>query len=489
VLVHVLVAHVHVLEVEDRMRKQKGKKNIERSDNKIKKFLRKIKKRIIPQFALHEGAKKVYSKIIDFRDTGIHKFHLRILKNAKGILIIDAKYVLYLNQIAMVYFEQFIKQKTLEEIQNYFVKHFRTSKQEVTEDYQELLDKLELLLTTEDACPFTEIGVSPRTPFKVSEFPIRVDLAITYKCNNSCGHCYVARDSNNFPELDLESIKRILDILWEVGVPHIALTGGEPTIREDFLDIIEYGQEKGFIMGIITNGRKFSDPQLVKEAIKRGLDYAQITIESHNKDIHNKMVNSQGFEETVQAIKNFEKEDIFFMTNTTLCKHNVEGIKDTINFLNQLNVKTFACNGLIYSGKGVEFEDGIAEKDLEPILEKIDRTAHNLDMRFIWYSPTQYCSVNPVELGLGHKRCSAANISIAIEPNGDVLPCQSYYESVGNLLEDSWDKIWYSDLFEKIRNHEYIEPKCKKCELLQVCGGGCPLYIDKKNLICNIANF
>jgi radical SAM protein with 4Fe4S-binding SPASM domain len=110
-------------------------------------------------------------------------------------------------------------------------------------------------------------------------------------------------------------------------------------------------------------------------------------------------------------------------------------------------------------------------------------------MRFIWYSPTQYCSVNPVELGLGPKRCSAANMSIAIEPDGSVLPCQSFFESVGNILKDEWKEIWHANLFERIRNQEYIEPKCEGCDLLRVCGGGCPLYIDQKKMTCKIANF
>ncbi|MHA1280985.1 MAG: radical SAM/SPASM domain-containing protein [Promethearchaeota archaeon] len=456
---------------------------------KIKKFFKKAKKKIMPRFVLQEGAKRVYTNIIDFRDTGPHKFHLRILKNATGILIIDAKFVLYLNHTAMVYFKHFINGRRLEEIQDYFVRHYRTTKEEVAEDYNGLLDKVYALLTTEDACPFTEIGFSPRRPFKVSEFPLRVDLAITYQCNNDCLHCYVPPVRKNLKELDLGSIKKILDILWDVGVPHIALTGGEPTLRDDFLDIIEYGQQKGFIMGIITNGRKFSDPQLVKKAIEKGLDYAQITLESHDKEIHNKMVGADAFDETVQAIKNFEKEDIFFMTNTTLCNYNADSIIETIKFLDELNVKTFACNGIIYSGKGAEYEDAIPESDLEPILEDINHEAINRDMKFIWYTPTQYCSLNPIELGLGHKKCSAANISIAIEPNGAVLPCQSYFHPVGNLLKDDWEDIWYSELFEKIRNYEYIESKCKKCELLQLCGGGCPLYIERKKLTCHIVNF
>lgn len=462
--------------------------SIGKPKGKTKKIFKKLKKKLLPKFVFDDSIPRVYSNIIEFKNTGTHKFHLRILKNSKAILIIDAKYVLYLNQFAMMYFKEFIEGKSLEKIQEFFIKYFRTTAEEVEEDYNTLLDKVEFLLSEEDVDPFSQIGIDAKKPFKASEFPLRVDLAITYDCNNNCEHCYVARE-RGFPELDTESMKKIMDALWDVGVPHIALTGGEPTMRDDFLDLIEYGQEKGFVMGIITNGRKFADKNLVKQVIQKGLDYAQITLESHDKEIHNKMVGVDGFDETVRAIKNFEEEDIFFMTNTTLCKHNVEGIKDTINFLHELGVKTFACNGLIYSGKGKEFEHGIAEEELEPILNKINNRGRKLDMRFIWYTPTQYCSINPVEIGLGPKRCSAANTSIAIEPNGDVLPCQSYYEPVGNILKDDWDAIWNSKLFKSIRKHEYIEPKCKKCELLRICGGGCPLYIDQKKIICNVANF
>lgn len=455
--------------------------------DKFKRSVKKLKDKFSPELVLRDDAQKVFSDLIEFREIGTHKFHLRLLKNGKGVLIVDAQAVLYLNHTAMVYMKLFIQGKTLQEIQGYFTKYYRTTKEEVEYDYTDLMDRIEILLTEEDVDPFVNLA-NERTAFKSSEFPMRVDLVLTYRCNNGCAHCYVAREKD-FPELETDKIKEILDRLWEIGVPHIALTGGEPTIREDLLEIIEYGQEKGFVMGIITNGRKFSDEKLVKTAIQKGLDYAQITLESHDKEIHNKMVGAEGFEETVQAIKNFEKEDIFFMTNTTLCQHNIDSIDQIIKYLKELNVRTFACNGLIYSGKGKEFEDGIEEEDLQPILRRINYLARKNGQRFIWYSPTQYCSLNPIKLGLGPKRCAAANISIAIEPNGDVLPCQSYYEPVGNILKDEWDDLWNSKLFKDIRNHKYIEPKCKGCELLQVCGGGCPLYSDQKKLKCNISNF
>ena len=170
------------------------------------------------------------------------------------------------------------------------------------------------------------------------------------------------------------------------------------------------------------------------------------------------------------------------MTNTTICGKNKDSIVETVQFLDSLGVNTFAMNGLIYSGKGKEFEDGLTEEELKPITQKVARIADELAMRFVWYTPTQYCAFNPIEEGLGPKRCSAAKTSIGIEPNGNVIPCQSYFESVGNILEDDWNSIWNSKLFNQIRSLELIESRCKQCEMLDICGGGCPLFVKQKYL-------
>ncbi|MCP4760800.1 MAG: hypothetical protein GY870_03395, partial [archaeon] len=238
-------------------------------------LLKKIKNKIGLQTLLHEEAQKVYSAVLNFKNSGNHKFHLRVLKNGKGILIIDASFILYLNHMAMIYLEKFIEGKSLKEIQDFFVKHYRTTPEEVSHDFGNIMSKLEQIITTEDVYPLQSIGFSPEEAFTVSEFPLRVDLAVTYRSQDS-KNCYKARDSD-FPELDTEGILDIMEKLWKVGVPHIALTGGEPTLREDFMELIEYGQKTGFVMGMLSNGIKFADPKLVKDVVKKGLDYIQIT--------------------------------------------------------------------------------------------------------------------------------------------------------------------------------------------------------------------
>ncbi|MFX0101616.1 MAG: SPASM domain-containing protein, partial [Candidatus Hodarchaeota archaeon] len=131
------------------------------------------------------------------------------------------------------------------------------------------------------------------------------------------------------------------------------------------------------------------------------------------------------------------------------------------------------------SGKGKEVGNGILESEIEPILDRIMEKAAEHGFKFIWYSPTEYCTYNPVVHGLGPKRCSAADISMAIEPNGDVLPCQSYFQPIGNILKDPWKKIWNHKLAKTIRNRKNLPEKCNGCDLVSVCGGGCPLYRER----------
>jgi radical SAM protein with 4Fe4S-binding SPASM domain len=78
-------------------------------------------------------------------------------------------------------------------------------------------------------------------------------------------------------------------------------------------------------------------------------------------------------------------------------------------------------------------------------------------------------------MDLGVKGCTAALYNMCIEPDGGVLPCQSYYQPVGNFLSDSWDSIWNHDLSVRLRDRKDIDPACMDCAVLEQCGGGCPL--------------
>ncbi len=258
-------------------------------------------------------------------------------------------------------------------------------------------------------------------------------------------------------------------------------------MREDLPELLKYAQNKGMVTGLITNGRRLKDKVYVKILEESGLDFVQVTLESHRPKIHDLITATKGsWKETVTGIKNAVQSQIYVTTNTTLNKYNAQEFLETIDYVKELNVSAFGCNSLIYSGRAnaASQEFALPVEALNELLPKIHDKAHQLKLKFLWYTPTQYCQLDPVQLGLGVKSCTAAMINMCVGPNGDVYPCQSYFESLGNILVDPWEKIWSHPLAAKIRNRAYVEPKCKDCPQLQVCGGGCPLELQSKQYIC-----
>jgi radical SAM protein with 4Fe4S-binding SPASM domain len=169
------------------------------------------------------------------------------------------------------------------------------------------------------------------------------------------------------------------------------------------------------------------------------------------------------------------------MTNTTMLRTNVHKIPDTLDFLAELGVPTVGLNALIYAGQGLTVGTGLHERELQPILDMAVQKTTEHNQRLIWYTPTQYCNFDPTQSNLGVKGCTASLYSMCIESNGGVLPCQSYYHPLGNILTDSWDSIWNHKLSIQLRERRGLPAKCEGCPVVAECGGGCPLLFEHAN--------
>lgn len=413
------------------------------------------------------------------------RIHLRVEENGQGILVVNASKVLHLNETATEHARLILQEKSTDAAVREITRRYKVSKEQAREDYESLRETIFMLARTDEVCPVTYLDVERIDPFQTPvSAPYRMDLALTYRCNDDCPHCYVARE-RNFPEMPTEAWKRVIDQLWDLGIPHAVFTGGEATLRPDLAELIAHAEGVGLVTGLLTNGRKLADRVYLQSLLDAGLDHIQITLESHDEAIHNKMVGCDAaWAETVAGIVNAVAADVYVMTNTTLTKDNVAIIEDTIDFLAELGIKTFACNGMIYSGGGKVVGTGFTEAELAGIMERVKAAAARNEMRLIWYTPTQYCEMDPISMELGIKTCTAAKYNMCIEPNGDVIPCQSYYKSLGNFLTDDWDSIWNHELALYLRNREWLPEKCDGCPDLDLCGGGCPLYVEEHAYRC-----
>ena len=413
---------------------------------------------------------------------------LRVEPGGKGVMVINANTVLHLNQTASTYAYFFMQGMPERDVLKKVQRIYRVRNAKAKEDYENLVYTISTLAGTEKIDPVTFLHVEREEPFTYQySAPLRMDLALTFRCQNDCVHCY-AGGPHETPELNTQQWKQVIDHISEIGIFTVTFTGGEPTLREDLPELLLYAENKGMVTGLITNGRKLKDKPYVETLEKAGLDFVQITLESHKTKIHGLMTGAKGsWKETVEGIKNVAESQVYLTTNTTLSKHNAADFLDTVDFIKSLNVAAFGCNSLIYSGKAnaVTEEFVLPLETLKGLLPRIRDKAHQLGLKFLWYTPTQYCRFDPVQMGLGVKSCTAAMINMCVGPAGDVYPCQSYFESLGNLLLVEWEKIWNNPLAVKLRNREYVESKCKDCPQLQVCGGGCPLELQSGEYVCS----
>jgi len=406
---------------------------------------------------------------------------LRVESDGKGVLAINAKTVLYLNETAAAHVYYFTQGMPTEKAAHRIRSTYRVSEDTARKDHERLIYAISTLAQTQEVCPISYLGVEKVEPFSQDlSAPIRMDLALTFRCQNDCLHCYVG-GPHKTEEMNTENWKRVLNKMKELGIFIATFTGGEPTLREDLPELIAHAQKIGIVTGLVTNGRRLKDRDFVSILEKAGLDFAQVTLESSNPEIHDQMTESKGsWQETIEGIRNLIPTTIYTTTNTTLTKLNAAGFLETLDFVNSLGVKAFGCNGLIHSGKGPSFAEDNALKpgELKILLAKVQEKASHLSMSFLWYTPTRYCELNPVSLGLGVKSCTASGMNMGIGPTGDVYPCQSYFQSLGKFLETDWKVIWNHPLSKQLRSHEYAPKDCEDCTELPVCGAGCPLEIE-----------
>ncbi|MFO8184834.1 MAG: radical SAM protein [Candidatus Aegiribacteria sp.] len=423
---------------------------------------------------LKEAGKRIAPRGIHHFPQERHRLHLRVEESGSGLLTVDASRVIHLNPVAVDMSWLILSGLSDRDILSSLRSRYLVRRKRVAGDLQEFRKVLDGILETGAGEPISFFNMEITEPFQARvSAPYRMDLALTYRCNLKCGHCY--NRATDKPELSTTSWKEVLDRIWGLGVPHVIFTGGEATLREDLPELIAHAETLGMVTGLLTNGVRLADGKYLEGLVKAGLDHVQITLESADRDIHNGMTGADSFDSTVAAIGNSIGSGIHTITNTTITGRNADGMTDTIRFAGGMGLKTVAANAVIPSGRALEGDHAVSLQKLGSVILAMNEELDELGMRLIWYSPTRYCGFNPMEFDLGEKRCTAGEYNLCVEPDGEVLPCQSWYESAGNILADPWDSIWNSSLLLSARNREWADEECSECVHFSLCGGGCPL--------------
>jgi radical SAM protein with 4Fe4S-binding SPASM domain len=330
-------------------------------------------------------------------------------------------------------------------------------------------------------------------PFKLGyiERPVLSEVALTYSCNVNCRFCYagceyvpavcsVKRPGNPPPGNPGPRVKtdfrRILDIIRnEAEVPSVSFTGGEPMLAPDMLDLISYAHDTlGMRVNLITNGT-LVDERSARQLKEAGLASAQVSVESDTAAVHDAITGVPGsFDASVNGLVSLRNADIYVHPHATLCNLNRGVAEGLPAFARSLGVDRFSLNMVIPAGRALEPELGYSE--IAEILSRVMAAARREEIQFLWYSPTPMCLFNPIPLGLGNKGCSACEGLLSVNPEGELLPCSSWPEPIGNLLAEGFNDLWFGARARWIREKREAHTGCRACKDFALCHGACPLY-------------
>ncbi|TFG65840.1 MAG: radical SAM protein, partial [Anaerolineales bacterium] len=276
-------------------------------------------------------------------DGGQRRMHLRIDQDGAGVLFVDVTDVIHLNKTAAQMAKLALDGVALHQARHDLLRQYRgVDSKQLTRELTSVYEMVDHLRVDVGACPTCTIAplVSFKPVFSMPvSAPYKADIALTYACNNACPHCYNEADRLTMPSLSFEDWQRILDKLADIGVPHIILTGGEPTLHPELSGIIRYADQRGLIVGMNTNGRMLARKDITQAIADAGLNHVQITLESWDAGVHDRMVNAPGaFSQTVAGIKNAVACGLHTITNTTITRQNQHQVVDTIDFVHSLGL-------------------------------------------------------------------------------------------------------------------------------------------------------
>ncbi len=343
-------------------------------------------------------------------------------------------------------------------------------------------EDIEIIYTTIRQIAYREPVTTDVNYMSIGEYeeymnaPHRMDVMVSamtkdgrWHCNQKCVHCYAAGQIlSDEEELSTEDWKKILDKCRDAGIPQVTFTGGEPTMRDDLMELIKHA--RWFISRLNTNGIKLTE-DYCRKLHEAELDSVQITFYSSDPGVHNKLVGADQFNNTAAGIENALKEGLSVSINTPLCTINRDYVR-TLEYLHDRGVIYVTCSGMIMTGNALMDESEglqLTGEELEKILRDAVAYCNENGMEIAFTSPGWIDQKVFNELNIPSPSCGACLSNMAITPGGNVVPCQSWLSDkpIGNMLRDDWENIWECPACTDHRN--YSADMTGECPLRRCC--------------------
>ena len=325
--------------------------------------------------------------------------------------------------------------------------------------------------------------------------PYVISWNLTYRCNLACEHCYLDAGpkplvgTENFAdrsELGTEECFRVIDDIAGFAPECLTiLTGGEPLLRRDILEIVRRAAERGLWVVVGTNGVRITEnvAQRLAEAGARGLS---LSLDALDPDRHDRFRMVRGaWQNTVEGAEILNRTGLPFIVQTTAGAHNLGELDAIADFAHdRLAAKVWNLYFLVPTGRG-QFLSDMTPAQYDDVLASLYRIQQKYDRRMLVNAKCAPHYIKTVLENAGAETdpkirtysggaggCPAGTHYMGIRPNGDVTPCPYLPVFAGNLRRAALTDLWSSsELFAGIRRRSSLGGRCGACEMNGHCGG------------------
>ena len=308
--------------------------------------------------------------------------------------------------------------------------------------------------------------------------PICLTWELTYACNLECVHCLSSSGRRDPRELTTDEAKAVLDELHDLQVFYINIGGGEPMIRRDFFELLEYSIGRGIGVKFSTNGA-FIDAEKARRLASMDYLDIQISLDGTDAEVNDAVRGTGSYDTAIRAMEHLRDADFEdFKISVVVTRHNVDQL-DEFKALADSFGATLRITRLRPSGRGAD-----SWHDLHPtqaqqrqIYEWLLAHGDNVltgDSFFHLNALGTESGSGPLP---GLNMCGAGRVVCLIDPIGDVYACPFVIHDefhAGSVRDPGgFAHVWkHSDLFTELREPQSAGA-CASCGSFDACQGGC----------------
>ncbi len=301
-------------------------------------------------------------------------------------------------------------------------------------------------------------------------------LHITYVCTHRCPMCY-ANANNEHQHPSITQLVNVVDKLDEFGIKDITLVGGDPALYPNIVELVKYMKNKEFQITVLSNTLDFCN---AKEHVLNYIDAYEGTIHHSIVENHDKFSGCKGsYKKLVGNLQYFSSHHKSIGLAINLIPFNYDVIYDIVFNIVKHNIAVdhIVLQRIIQLGRAVgSYNYELSQPMIESIMLQIEKIESDFGTKIIFEDPLPLCSVKEVHHRYMHP-CEWGITKISVDYNGNLSRCGAdIFHSFGSIFDENIIEKWNNDInLNRFRSKCYLPSKCKACQYINICGGGCPI--------------